>query len=142
MRIVNCTPHEIAIMSGSRVACRIPPSGHVARVRGSRTILPDLILDPDSVSLPVIDGDPFGSPEPISVSFSQIEQPGVISGLPAPEPGTLYLVSMIAAAAAVRSGRTDIVVVDTVYRDPEGRIIGARGLSLVVDTVLAGLSVS
>jgi len=56
---------------------------------------------------------------------------GEIEGLPDPQPGVVYIVSMVVRQAAQAQGRTDVVSPDTspqgAIRDEQGRIIAVRG---------------
>lgn len=107
MRIVNLTPHQVTVRteSGDRV---FEPSGQVARVTVS------------SVQTDEIDGIPV-----VSQTYGEIE------GLPDPQPGVVYIVSMVVRQAAQAQGRTDVVSPDTspqgAIRDEQGRIIAVRG---------------
>lgn len=56
---------------------------------------------------------------------------GELEGLPEPEKGTIFVVSIIAATAAKEIGRTDCVVPGEVIRDDEGKIIGCKNLAIV-----------
>lgn len=53
---------------------------------------------------------------------------GEVEGIPEPEPGTIYIVSALAAQAAWAVGRRDVVCPGDPVRDAEGRIIGAASL--------------
>ena len=107
MKVVNLTPHTLTIITGSG-AVTIPPSGTVARVTVTR----------DSAGTVTIDG--------VDVPLSRTTY-GAVTDLPDPEPGTLYIVSSLVAAAA--RDRNDLVVPDALVRDDQGRVIGARGLA-------------
>ena len=107
MKFVNLTPHAVTVRlgSGDRV---FEPSGQVARVAVS------------SVQTEDIDGIPI-----FSQTFGEIE------GLPDPQEGTIYIVSLVVRQAAQKLGRTDVVSPDTspqgAIRDDQGRIIAVRG---------------
>jgi len=53
---------------------------------------------------------------------------GTIEGLPAPEPGVIYVVSLL-VLQALPSGRRDVFVPGLLRRDSDGRITGCEGLS-------------
>ena len=105
--IVNLTPHAVTVRTeaGDRT---FAPSGQVARVTTQ------------SVQVDDIDGIPV-----YEQTFGDIE------GLPDPEPGTIFIVSMVVRQAAQKLGRTDVVSPDTspsgAIRDEQGRIIAVRG---------------
>jgi hypothetical protein len=54
---------------------------------------------------------------------------GVVTGLPDPQPDTIYIVSAVVAQAV--PDRPDVFIVDDAVRDEQGRIIGARALAHV-----------
>ena len=110
MRIVNLTPHPINFLGAdNRVILTVPSSG-VARAAQRRENIG--IIYADGVTLPVT-RSVFGA----------------VEGLPAPEAGTIYIVSAITAQAVPECG--DVFVVDDSVRDENGRIIGVRGLAHV-----------
>src|SRR5690606_25377330 len=109
VRLVNLTPHEIRLLTQQPEGLFfIPPSRQVARVAVRRE---------DAGYI-----DAGGVPIPLART-----RYGEIEGLPDPQPGTLYIVSSLVAAAA--RDRDDLLVPDDLVRDDEGRIIGARGLA-------------
>jgi len=112
MRIVNLTPHPLNMMpegpDGPTVT--IPPSGQVARCATSR-------VQVDAVT---VDG--------ITVPVNQTRF-GEVTGLPDPQPDTIYVVSALVAQAV--PDRPDVFIVDDAVRDDQGRIIGARALAHV-----------
>ncbi len=113
MRLVNLTPHEIAIhdAAGERVLLRLAPSGTVARLEAE---------------LVYLGRAKAGGPgqEPTDVPFYRARRAGKVSGVPAPEPGTIYLVSRQVFEAC---NRGDLVTVVT-DRLTEGEPVTARGL--------------
>ncbi len=112
MNIVNLTPHVLNFMpegpDGPTVT--IPPSGQVARCAVDR-------VQVDTVA---VDG--------ITVPVNQT-QFGAVTGLPDPQPDTIYIVSAVVAQAV--PDRPDVFIVDDAVRDDQGRIIGARALAHV-----------
>ena len=112
MNIVNLTPHALNFMpegpDGPTVT--IPPSGQVARCAVDR-------VQVDTVA---VDG--------ITVPVNQT-QFGAVTGLPDPQPDTIYIVSAVVAQAV--PDRPDVFIVDDAVRDDQGRIIGARALAHV-----------
>lgn len=110
MKIVNLTPHALNFLDAeNHVALNVPSSG-VARAAQRRESIG--IIDADGVTLPVA-RSVFGA----------------VDGLPAPEAGTIYVVSAITAQAVPK--REDVFIVDDSVRDENGRIIGVRGLAHV-----------
>ena len=110
MKIVNLTPHAINFLGAeNRVILAVPSSG-VARAAQRRESIGT--IDADGVTLPVT-RSVFGA----------------VDGLPAPEAGTIYVVSAITAQAVPE--REDVFIVDDSVRDENGRIIGVRGLAHV-----------
>ena len=112
MNIVNLTPHALVMMPGGPdgPTVTIPPSGQVARCA----------VDREQVDTVTVDG--------ITVPVYQTRF-GEVSGLPAPRPDTIYVVSTLVAQAV--PGRRDVYIVDDAVRDDQGRIIGARALAHV-----------
>ena len=110
MKIVNLTPHAMNFLDAeNRVMLTVPSSG-VARAAQRRENIGT--VDVDGVTLPVT-RSVFGA----------------VDGLPAPEAGTIYVVSAITAQAVPE--REDVFIVDDSARDENGRIIGVRGLAHV-----------
>jgi len=109
-RIVNLTPHEVNING-----LAVPPSGTVARVATVQT----------EAGMLVFDGHTF----PVVHNTY-----GEVQGLPAPEPGTVYLVSALVLSALEAQGiyRDDVFAPDTspqgAIRGPDGQIQGVRRL--------------
>lgn len=112
MKIVNLTPHALNMMPGGPdgPVITIPPSGTVARCATQRTQVGTVTID--GVDIPV-NRTVFGE----------------VTGLPDPQPDTIYVVSALVAQAV--QGRDDVVIVDDAVRDAEGRIIGARAFARV-----------
>lgn len=107
MKVVNLTPHTVTVRNeaGDRL---FAPSGQVARVATH------------SAKVVEFDGIPV-----YEQTFGDIE------GLPDPEEGTIFIVSMVVREAAKKIGRDDVVSPDTspqgAIRDEQGRIIAVRG---------------
>lgn len=112
MKLVNLTPHVLSFMpqGPDGPVVTIPPSGIVARCATSR-------VQVDAVSL---DG--------MTIPVNKTEF-GDVTGLPDPQPGTIYIVSALVAQA--QPARQDVFIVDDAVRDEQGRIIGARALAHV-----------
>ena len=112
LNIVNLTPHALNFMpeSPDGPTVTIPPSGQVARCAVDR-------VQVDTVA---VDG--------ITVPVNQT-QFGAVTGLPDPQPDTIYIVSAVVAQAV--PDRPDVFIVDDAVRDDQGRIIGARALAHV-----------
>lgn len=107
-KIINLTPHTVAICDEAGNILKTYPSTGNARVK---TEFRDLIP---------IDGVPAKS-----VSYSATE------GLPAAEDGIFYLVSMVVAQA--NPGRIDLLSPNTapgeVIRDAAGQIVGVKSFA-------------
>jgi hypothetical protein len=110
MNIVNLTPHPLNLMpegpDGPTVT--IPPSGIVARCAVDRVQVNAIAVD--GITVPV-----------------NRTQFGAVTGLPDPQPDTIYIVSAVVAQAVPK--RQDVFIVDDTVRDEQGRIIGARALA-------------
>ncbi|MFA5967222.1 MAG: hypothetical protein WC805_01745 [Patescibacteria group bacterium] len=121
-RIINLTPHEVTIMlqdgtgdgnydginpKGCLYPLHIPSTGAAARCE-SETIHSSFLR---------------GTRIPLSRTVM-----GEISGLPEPEEGTVYIVSLTCAKKAWSQGRTDCFVTNETIRDKDNRIIGCQSL--------------
>ena len=107
MALINLTPHEIVLVGATGdVVERIAPTGQVARVSVTRT---------STGSVGVI--------EIFETCFGELE------GLPSAQDGDFFVVSGLAASAAKALGRQDVLSPGELVRDPEGRVVGCRGLS-------------
>jgi hypothetical protein len=114
MRLVNLTPHAIALRAADGTDHTIAPSGVVARVA-------------------TIAGEPVaveGIPVPVApaVAFGSVE------GLPEPMPGVAYIVSGLVGSAC--AGRADVLVpgtgpADGAIRNEKGHIVAVTRLNRV-----------
>jgi len=115
MKLVNLTPHPITLLvEGGPV--EIPPSGIVVRAKETRELVG--VLGDKEISIPLYRVK-YGEPE----------------GLPEIHPDTYYIVSSLAAQSIKAHMPAHVVerfvVVTDLVRDDEGRIVGARGLSML-----------
>ncbi len=112
MKIVNLTPHALNLMPAGPTGpvVTIPPSGIVARCAVDRVQVDTVTVD--GITVPV-----------------NRTQFGAVTGLPDPQPDTIYIVSSLVAQAV--PDRSDVFIVDDAVRDDQGRIIGARALAHV-----------
>ena len=98
---INCTPHRVCLNDGRY----FDPSGTVARV---------------SQSISEFDANGIATQ-----TFGSVE------GLPAPETGTMYIVSSMVLSRAQAEGRVDVVAPATGHkeckRDENGRIVSVPG---------------
>ena len=105
--IVNLTPHEVNFIGeDGSVIMTVAPSGQLARV-SARTVKTG-----DWDNLPITETE-----------FGEVE------GLPAPEPGTVYLVSSLVAQRC--KSRKDVFIPNESVRDANGRIIGCKSLGRI-----------
>lgn len=131
MKLRNLTPHKICLYRvqdtvlgtddnnyylntpGTRPFCILPSEGHARAGQGE-----DMVSTIDIQGTPVpVFAKTYGAPV----------------GLPAPECGTLLIVSTLTAQAAKRAGRIteDLLVPAHPVRDREGRIIGCAGFARI-----------
>ena len=110
MTLINLTPHPVNLYGNNPVGDGpkevIPPSGTVVRVA--------------TIEL----GTQLGK----SCSYELVEY-GHLDGLPAPQDGTTYIVSLVAALAA--RGRDDLLAPYVEVRNESGTMIGCRYLQRV-----------
>lgn len=125
MGLVNVTPHEITILDEDRrtVLVTLPPSGQVARCAVTRALVGGVPLE--GVYL-VGAHDPRSPWVEVPVFTSTF---GELQGLPDPQPGVIYVCSLVAHQAAVAAGRTDTVSPGELVRGPDGQPVGCVGLS-------------
>ena len=104
-KFVNLTPHALNIVAYYGSIITIQPSGDVARVEATSAVV-------DSIS---------------GIDISQ-QTFGEVIGLPAAQDGVVYIVSRMVKDRV--PDRRDVLVPGTPVRDADGKIIGAKGLSL------------
>lgn len=119
--VKNLTPHVVVVGEVT-----LAPAGAIARAVEDST--PD---EPIRISIP----DPTGAPTDqveCRLPTSRVRYTGV-RDLPSPEPGVYYVVSIVAAQAAISLGRWagDLLVPGEQVRDTAGRIVGCRSLQRV-----------
>lgn len=113
LRLVNLTEHDVVVYGAAdQVLLHLPVSGAVARVSERRHGRPPI---PSTAG-----------PIPAFV-VGYAEQ---VDGLPDPEPGLVYVVSRITAAACPRA---DVLFPLDEVRNPRGHIIGCRALGQFKD---------
>lgn len=102
---VNLTPHEITLVREGEPPLAIPPSGVVARVSTTRTLVR------------VVDG----------IHFHRATY-GAVEGLPSSEGDTetIFIVSGMILSALIERGedRDDVCAPGAQLRDSQGRVIG------------------
>jgi hypothetical protein len=112
--LVNCTPHDLHFVLDDGTKYTLERSKHVARCEEIRTY--DGTIQPER-------GGPL-----IPIYAKGF---GDLTGLPDPKMGVRYVVSIVAAQAARKLGRYDVMVVDDMVRDEVGTIIGCRSLGIL-----------
>jgi len=100
--IVNQTPHVLNIHTPSGVV-EVAPSGSVARC--------------------AVFSEAAGSHEGVPLTRTTM---GKVEGLPSPQPGVLYVVSMVVRAACPE--RKDVASPGPLVRDEKGQPCGCQGL--------------
>ena len=105
MNIINLTPHAIVVRQSDGTDLTIPPSGTVARVSSAPGVVVGALA-----GVPVMGARTWGD----------------VVGLPAPQPGTTFIVSGIVLARC--AGRADVIApatgpADGAVRDADGRIV-------------------
>ena len=103
MNFVNLTPHALNIVQADGSVYTLPPSGQVARVATTRTVV-NLVDD-------------------IEIYETQF---GEVEGLPERNGQNLFIVS---ALVAQRANRADVYSPGELVRDGDGKVIGCRGLT-------------
>ena len=108
VRLVNLTTHPVVVLDGSREVLRVPVDGRFARVRDVECAAGTLCSDGETVQV------------------ATLRRAQELVDLPAPELGTVFVVSRLTAAAAL--DRTDLVFPLDEVRGSAGEIIGCRRL--------------
>lgn len=103
--LVNLTPHILNIIAADGSTVDIPPSGNIARV-GS---ISSIVATVNGIN---INRQTFGK----------------IMDLPDPQDDVVYIVSRMVKDRV--PDRDDVVVPGVPFRDTDGKVIGAWGLSL------------
>lgn len=104
-KLINLTPHTLNLTAADGSTVDVPPSGDVARVSSTSTVID------------TING--------INVTTSTW---GDVTGLPDAQDGIIYVVSRMVKDRV--PDRPDVLVPGAPVRDANGKIIGANGLSL------------
>jgi hypothetical protein len=107
--IVNLTPHDINIIANGKTIT-LKRDGSIARIEEGAASEMNVLWD---------------GTNPIPVYGVEY---GKILGLPAPNPGTFYVVSSMIAEAAKALGRKDVLSPYGLVRDEKGVVVGAKGL--------------
>lgn len=108
MKIVNLTPHSINFVTAEgEPLMTVAPSGQLARVTAKTVNTGEVTVG--EVTLPVT-GTTYGE----------------VEGLPAPEEGTIYVVSSLVASRV--PDRPDVFIPNESVRDSAGRIVGCKSL--------------
>ena len=106
-KLVNMTPHPIDFFDANGDIYLTIPSSGIARVIFHRNYV--------------------GKIDGIPVKETEYRE---VYGLPEPQPGIYYIVSML-VAVAVKGTRDDCLTVDATIRDDDGNSIGCRSLGKV-----------
>jgi hypothetical protein len=105
--LANCTPHDVHLRTDTGKIVTLSRPNRPARCEETRTLVDHFVTDRGLVPL------------------NQTGY-GAVVDLPAPVSGTFLIVSKITYDAC--PARNDLVCVDELLRDSEGRIIAARSL--------------
>jgi len=107
---INCTPHAVNISCEDGSVLTVEPSGDFARVA----------TNVENVNIPGIEGIKV-----VKTTFDTSK----VEGLPAPEEGVIYIVSLI-TLNALKGIRSDLVAPGNLIRDEGGNIVGCDGLTV------------
>ena len=103
MNFINLTPHALNIVQADGSVYTLPPSGQVARVATTRTVVNEI----DGVEI-------------YETQFGEVE------GLPERNGQDLLIVS---ALVAQRANRPDVYSPGELVRNDAGQVVGCRGLT-------------
>lgn len=109
-KIINLTPHEVAVYQNSEQTAYFDPSGNVARADVMQKI------------------SGYISQDDISVPLYRLDYKN-LTGLPDPSRDTFYIVSAktLMAAVALNRDTSDLFTPANILRDPYGFAIGCSG---------------
>lgn len=107
---INCTPHAVNIHRENGSVLTVEPSGNFARVA----------TNIENVELSGVTGIKV-----VKTTFDTSK----VEGLPSPEEGVIYIVSLI-TLNALKGIRNDLVAPGNLIRDEGGNIIGCDGLTV------------
>ena len=111
----DSTPDRIPSRDHGKVIQRIPPSGIIARI-STETVEDGAIATPDGTRIPTY----------------RVSMKNSTSGLPDPQDGVIYIVSLPFAMFAINvTGRDDIFFPTRDVRTLDGAVIGCRGLGQI-----------
>jgi len=113
--LINLTPHEVNFVNkqGEEVL-KIPPSGTIVRV--------------EKEQVPIVDVEVEGNIFPyIKIHYTEVQE------IPEEKENTLYIVSTLCAQY---SDRNDLVILEDLVRDNDGRIIGAKSIAKLTNEKL------
>ena len=108
--LINCTPHAVNIRREDGAFLTVQPSGDFARVATIK----------EETSIPGLEGIKV-----VKTTFDTSK----VEGLPTPEEGVIYIVSLI-TLNALKGSRSDLVAPGNLIRDEKGNIVGCDGLTV------------
>jgi hypothetical protein len=110
INVVNCTPHDVNLITESGNIIVFKRSGIIPRLLEQQKIISSIDINGIEINI-------------VKKSFLEPE------GLPEPQENTFYIVSALVAGAC--KNRDDLVVPNDVIRDEEGRIVGCKNLAKI-----------
>lgn len=122
-RIINLTPHSISICINNKTV-KYPPRD-VLRLKEEKELVG--YIEEELISFGTYD-DPYESP--VMVRIPVYKKRFIVENLPERRPDTLYIVSSIIAQLC--SDRDDFIVPDDLIRDEQGRVVGARSFTKII----------
>jgi hypothetical protein len=108
-KIINLTPNGYDVYAADGSIKNIPPSGDIARVTATVTTAL-MVADAENINGIIVAAEGWGK----------------VEGLPAPQPGIVYLVGRNVKERV--PDRDDVLVLGPPARDEGGKIIAAHGL--------------
>ena len=112
VKIVNLTPHSIAVLKNGEEIAVYEASGYIARCESDTVVVGEI------AGIPLTETR-FGK-------LYLIDRDRVKHELPEQQDGTFYIVSALVARAAQRE---DFVIVNDTVRDNDGRIVGCQSFA-------------
>jgi hypothetical protein len=134
MRIENLTPHSVIVFRDNPEGEVTGFTGVGAAAKESKFSVVAEYKPSGKVARAVQRDEPVGELEINGYNVPLIRTVfGEPTGLPEPEDGTMYIVSVITAQAAKALGRTtrDLLVTSDPVRDADGKFIGVRKFAVL-----------
>lgn len=110
INVVNCTPHDVNLITSSGNIVVFERSGIIPRLSEQQQKINSVTVNGIEINI-------------VKKSFLEPE------GLPGPQENTIFIVSALVAGAC--KNRDDLVIPNDIVRDETGRIVGCKNLAKI-----------